>query len=117
MNNRIEQLIRTSADVKLASAQDSHLLTAVQTVADELKSRLNAGGTVYLCGNGGSACDAMHFCEELTARFKRHRDGFRAMSRRGGSDGAAPFRIGRLPSAPRRDYLGPIPSISWGPIP
>jgi len=31
------------------------------------------GGKVLACGNGGSACDAMHFCEELTGRFRADR--------------------------------------------
>jgi D-sedoheptulose 7-phosphate isomerase len=30
-------------------------------------------GKVIVCGNGGSACDAMHFCEELTGRFRDDR--------------------------------------------
>ncbi|RAP29460.1 D-sedoheptulose 7-phosphate isomerase [Candidatus Marinamargulisbacteria bacterium SCGC AG-343-D04] len=28
---------------------------------------------VIICGNGGSACDAMHFSEEFTGRFKKDR--------------------------------------------
>lgn len=28
---------------------------------------------VFICGNGGSHCDAMHFAEELTGRFKKDR--------------------------------------------
>jgi D-sedoheptulose 7-phosphate isomerase len=36
------------------------------------KSLLN-GGKIIVCGNGGSACDAMHFCEELTGRFRDDR--------------------------------------------
>jgi D-sedoheptulose 7-phosphate isomerase len=36
------------------------------------KTLLN-GGKVIVCGNGGSACDAMHFCEELTGRFRDDR--------------------------------------------
>ncbi|MFN8816298.1 MAG: SIS domain-containing protein [bacterium] len=34
---------------------------------------LRAGGTLLCCGNGGSACDAMHFVEELTGRFRGDR--------------------------------------------
>ena len=37
-----------------------------------------AGGRIYTCGNGGSACDAMHFAEELVARYLRERPGIRA---------------------------------------
>ncbi|MCE3009681.1 MAG: D-sedoheptulose 7-phosphate isomerase [Proteobacteria bacterium] len=30
-------------------------------------------GTVFSCGNGGSHCDAMHFAEELTGRYRKDR--------------------------------------------
>jgi D-sedoheptulose 7-phosphate isomerase len=32
-----------------------------------------AGGKVFSCGNGGSHCDAMHFAEELTGRYRKDR--------------------------------------------
>lgn len=38
-----------------------------------LAETFSAGGKVLACGNGGSACDAMHFCEELTGRFRADR--------------------------------------------
>jgi len=31
------------------------------------------GGTVFSCGNGGSHCDAMHFAEEMTGRYRDDR--------------------------------------------
>ena len=31
------------------------------------------GGTVFSCGNGGSHCDALHFAEELTGRYRKDR--------------------------------------------
>jgi D-sedoheptulose 7-phosphate isomerase len=39
--------------------------TLVQTV--------QSGGNVFSCGNGGSHCDAMHFAEELTGRYRKNR--------------------------------------------
>ncbi len=47
----------------------------LERFADLLAERLRAGGggKVMACGNGGSACDAMHFCEELTGRFRKER--------------------------------------------
>lgn len=32
-----------------------------------------AGHTVFSCGNGGSHCDAMHFAEEMTGRYRKDR--------------------------------------------
>ena len=34
---------------------------------------IKLGGRVYACGNGGSLCDAMHFAEELTGRYRMNR--------------------------------------------
>ena len=31
------------------------------------------GSTVFSCGNGGSHCDAMHFAEEMTGRYRKDR--------------------------------------------
>jgi D-sedoheptulose 7-phosphate isomerase len=39
-----------------------------------------ARGRVYACGNGGSMSDAMHFAEELTARYRRDRPGLPAIA-------------------------------------
>ena len=36
---------------------------------------LEAGGRVYVCGNGGSAADAQHIAGELAGRFRRRRRG------------------------------------------
>jgi len=65
----------------LADARDAveRLLASDSAMAriDEasglIAERLGAGGKVLACGNGGSACDAMHFCEELTGRFRNDR--------------------------------------------
>jgi D-sedoheptulose 7-phosphate isomerase len=42
-------------------------------IADLLTDVLHAGGTIYLCGNGGSAADAQHVAAELVGRFLRER--------------------------------------------
>jgi D-sedoheptulose 7-phosphate isomerase len=40
---------------------------------------LSASGKIISCGNGGSMCDAMHFAEELTGRFRDDRPPIAAM--------------------------------------
>ena len=37
-------------------------------------------GRMFSCGNGGSMCDAMHFAEELTGRFRKERKPLPAMA-------------------------------------
>lgn len=41
---------------------------------------LKAGGKIISCGNGGSMCDAMHFAEELTGRYRDDRKAIPALS-------------------------------------
>jgi len=41
--------------------------------ADLLIAALRGGGTIYVCGNGGSAADAQHIAGELVGRFLRER--------------------------------------------
>jgi D-sedoheptulose 7-phosphate isomerase len=42
-------------------------------MAAHLAACARAGGTILACGNGGSLCDAAHFAEELTGRFRNDR--------------------------------------------
>ena len=48
--------------------------------ADLLIATLRGGGTVFFCGNGGSAADAQHLAAEFTVRFTVDRRPFRAMT-------------------------------------
>ncbi len=41
---------------------------------------VKAGGNVFTCGNGGSHCDAMHFAEELTGRYRKDRRALGALA-------------------------------------
>ena len=38
------------------------------------------GGKIFSCGNGGSMCDAMHFAEELSGRFRNNRKALPALA-------------------------------------
>lgn len=41
---------------------------------------LKNGGKIISCGNGGSMCDAMHFAEELSGRYRNDRPAISAVS-------------------------------------
>lgn len=45
-----------------------------------MASAITGGGKIISCGNGGSMCDAMHFAEELTGRFRENRKAIPALS-------------------------------------
>ena len=49
---------------------------ALQVMVDALKN----GHKILSCGNGGSMCDAMHFAEELSGRFRNDRKALAAIS-------------------------------------
>lgn len=48
-------------------------LARIEQAAELIAAAFKSGGKVLICGNGGSACDAMHFAEELTGRFRNDR--------------------------------------------
>lgn len=53
-------------------------LEAVDRAAGLMADAVQSGGCVYACGNGGSLCDAMHFAEEMTGRFRKDRRAYAA---------------------------------------
>ncbi|SDF68227.1 D-sedoheptulose 7-phosphate isomerase [Phytopseudomonas seleniipraecipitans] len=55
-------------------------LTHIEQAARLLVTSFEAKGKVFSCGNGGSMCDAMHFAEELTGRYRKNRPGIAAVS-------------------------------------
>ena len=59
---------------------DDANLKAIQDAAKLLAERFKANGKVLSCGNGGSHCDAMHFAEELTGRYRENRPGYAAIA-------------------------------------
>ncbi len=52
----------------------------ISDIGGFLASSLQSGGKILSCGNGGSMCDAMHFAEELTGRFRDDRPGMAAIA-------------------------------------
>lgn len=50
----------------------------VTRAADAMSASLRRGGTVYWCGNGGSAADAQHLAAELVGRFNYDRPPLRS---------------------------------------
>ncbi|MDD2437627.1 MAG: SIS domain-containing protein [Massilibacteroides sp.] len=73
----MNEIIRDSLAEALDSlqrfmAQESNLV-AVESAAKRMAAALAGGHKVMSCGNGGSLCDASHFAEELTGRYRSNR--------------------------------------------
>jgi D-sedoheptulose 7-phosphate isomerase len=75
--NRVEEgldaLARTAHASKALSAAIAGLATRYAAV-------LRGGGTLYFCGNGGSAADAQHLAAEYVVRYGRDRRGLAALA-------------------------------------
>ena len=79
-----------------AESIKSHFLEAQQTLNSFLSDERNMqaivqagqimvaavqnGGKILSCGNGGSLCDAMHFAEEMTGRYRENRRALQAIA-------------------------------------
>ncbi len=59
---------------------DEQNILKVDTAIKLMVESFNKNGRVFSCGNGGSMCDAMHFAEELTGRFRKERRPLGAMA-------------------------------------
>ncbi len=59
---------------------DQDTVPSIEKAAEVMSGCLSSGGKIISCGNGGSLCDATHFAEELTGRFRNDRRPFPAMA-------------------------------------
>jgi len=68
------------ADIASAFAADPTNAAKVETLADACVERIKDGGKILAIGNGGSCADAIHFCEELTGRYRDDRPSIPAIA-------------------------------------
>lgn len=74
------------SNLKQAEQALAELLNSPQTLrqiekaAEVICASFESGGRVFSCGNGGSMCDAMHFAEELSGRYRNDRRALPAVS-------------------------------------
>ncbi len=53
--------------------KSSAVIEATENLAKRVANAFQSNKKVLICGNGGSACDAMHFAEEFTGRYRKNR--------------------------------------------
>jgi len=78
MHDRIIRIIDDHAEALERLRQD--LVPLIEEGAARMIDCLRAGGTVFWCGNGGSAADAQHTAAELVGRFERDRVGYASVA-------------------------------------
>ena len=69
----VEGALAEAADALKGLRADATALHSIAAAADMLAEAFKSGNRAYACGNGGSMCDAMHFAEELSGRFRDDR--------------------------------------------
>ena len=78
--DRIRSHFAEAAVVLKRFSEDPANIAAIEQAAAFMSYCLKQGAKVISCGNGGSMCDAMHFAEELTGRFRGGREPIAALS-------------------------------------
>lgn len=73
MSEVLQAGLDAALDLLATTVRAPEALAFITRSADMLSECFEAGNKVLACGNGGSACDAMHFAEEFTGRFRDHR--------------------------------------------
>jgi D-sedoheptulose 7-phosphate isomerase len=80
MNNLIIQSLQESQQVLADFLANPAKIEAIEKASDVLVNALKKGNKILSCGNGGSHCDAMHFAEELSGRYRENRPALAAMA-------------------------------------
>jgi D-sedoheptulose 7-phosphate isomerase len=72
--DQIKQIIKESIDVKERLLNDPILIPKIKASVDLMTATFKNKGSLWFCGNGGSAADAQHLAAEFTGRFYKDRD-------------------------------------------
>lgn len=63
-----------------AFLSDTQNFEKIESAIDKIVDSFQKNGKIIACGNGGSHCDAMHFAEELTGRYRNNRKALPAIA-------------------------------------
>ncbi len=78
MTDRLTDALRELADAALRTA--SMLTAEIERAAQMVRETVRGGGTLFFCGNGGSAADAQHLATEYVVRYQRNRRAYPAVA-------------------------------------
>lgn len=73
MTTLIQRHLEEAAQVLQNFLSEPKNLLAVEQAGSLMVNSLKNGGKILSCGNGGSLCDAMHFAEEMSGRYRENR--------------------------------------------
>lgn len=72
-NKEIQDNIKQSIQLKELILNDVILLNKIDLIIDKILLKLKSNYQLFLCGNGGSAADALHIAAEFSGRFYLNR--------------------------------------------
>lgn len=72
--------LKEAAEVLNNFLSDDNNIEAIEKAATIMADSLKHDGKIMSAGNGGSHCDAMHFAEELTGRYRENRPSYGAIA-------------------------------------
>lgn len=76
--DHVKAALTDAQNALAALIENEAMLETIAQAAHVIAQSQRQGGAVYSCGNGGSLCDAMHFAEEMTGRYRQDRKPYRA---------------------------------------
>ena len=76
----IREELEEAANVLRKFTADDGNIAAIEKAAEIMANTIRNGGKILSAGNGGSHCDAMHFAEELTGRYRENRPAYGAIA-------------------------------------
>ena len=79
LKEQIKQQFEEASEI-LNAFQTEENFNKIEKAVLMMSEALKNGNKIISCGNGGSMCDAMHFAEELSGRFRENRKGLAAIS-------------------------------------
>jgi D-sedoheptulose 7-phosphate isomerase len=80
MSTYIQEAFTGAQDALTKFVNNPENFEIMKAATDAMVESLKGEGRIISCGNGGSMCDAMHFAEELTGRFRKDRPALSAMA-------------------------------------
>jgi D-sedoheptulose 7-phosphate isomerase len=78
--NSIKKHFEEASAVLTAFLNNDDNFQQIEKAGKILSAAVKNGNKIISCGNGGSMCDAMHFAEELSGRYRNDRNAMPAIS-------------------------------------
>ena len=79
-SSEIKNELSIAAEVLNNFLNDDNNINSINKAAITMATSIKKGCKILSCGNGGSHCDAMHFAEELTGRYRENRPAYAAIA-------------------------------------